>query len=383
MAVSDIQPGLLRRMTVRAILETLLRHGPLSRAELTRETGISAPTVSKGVSELLERKLVEETSVFENALGRPGKRLSLATTSSRVIGISVQSEHCEVSSASLDGRIDVARTQIFDTPSGYAALTELLTEAIRGIQSAGDFHISGIGISVPALVSRHDQIIRWSASVPFLNEQNLSGDLQAATGIPVVSVQHAQALCLAERLYGAARGLDDFLVLDLAESPAVGVFSDGEPLVGNSGLAGQLTAENGLPVSVGQMDPCANVVKSDRQFLEVASRRLGTDVTIETLAHQAGFRTMLDNEFDQAVAGFARVMGVAINIFNPSTLILFSRILSYDPNLFGRISDHVRQYALVPNLERCRIIPATLSYQSAAVAAIVDDLARKLGPRFA
>lgn len=369
-------------MTVRTILETLLRHGPLSRAELTRETGISAPTVSKGVSELLERRLIEETPVFENALGRPGKRLSLATTSSRVFGISITPESCEVTAAALDGKLDPDRTHKFDTPTTYSALKEMLVDAIRRIQATGTFHVSGIGISVPALVSRRDQIIRWSSSMPFLNEQNLAGDLQAATDITVVSVQQAQALCLAERLYGAARGMDDFVLLDLAEGPAVGVFTDGEPLVGNSGLAGQLTAENGLPVSGNRLNPCADIIRSDRQFFESVSTIAGRHVTPDELRLDHALRRMAGDEFERVVAGFARVMGAAINIFNPSTLILFSRVLSLDPHLFGRISDHVREYALVPNLERCQIIPTTVSFRNAAVAAIVDDLTRQLGPRF-
>ena len=78
MASSRIKPGLLRKMTVRRVLECCLENGPLSRADLTRETGISAPTVSKAVVDLLDSGLLEEGEAPENALGRPGKRLQLA-----------------------------------------------------------------------------------------------------------------------------------------------------------------------------------------------------------------------------------------------------------------------------------------------------------------
>ena len=57
MATSSIQPGLLRKMTVRRVLEVLISNGPGSRADLTRLTGISAPTVSKAVATLLEKGL--------------------------------------------------------------------------------------------------------------------------------------------------------------------------------------------------------------------------------------------------------------------------------------------------------------------------------------
>ena len=69
MAGSRIKPGLLRKMTVRKILECMQEHGPLSRAELTRHTGISAPTVSKAVTDLLDSGLLEEGEAPDNALG--------------------------------------------------------------------------------------------------------------------------------------------------------------------------------------------------------------------------------------------------------------------------------------------------------------------------
>ena len=78
MPSSGIKPGLLRKMTVRRVLECLQEHGPLSRADLTRETGISAPTVSKAVADLLESGLLEEGMAPDHALGRPGKKLQLA-----------------------------------------------------------------------------------------------------------------------------------------------------------------------------------------------------------------------------------------------------------------------------------------------------------------
>jgi len=60
-------------MTVRKVLESLQTHGPLSRADLTRDTGISAPTVSKVVVDLLDSGLLEEGAAPDNTVGRPGK----------------------------------------------------------------------------------------------------------------------------------------------------------------------------------------------------------------------------------------------------------------------------------------------------------------------
>src|SRR5205823_5427822 len=69
----------------RRILTALQRHGPLSRADLVRQTGISGPTVTRAVAGLLARGLLEEGDALPAALGRPGRELRLARTSVAVL----------------------------------------------------------------------------------------------------------------------------------------------------------------------------------------------------------------------------------------------------------------------------------------------------------
>ena len=76
---SPVLPALLGRLNVRRVLEVVQRHGPLSRADVTRRSGVSAPTVSKAVESLLRSGLLEEAAPERPALGRPGRVLRLAT----------------------------------------------------------------------------------------------------------------------------------------------------------------------------------------------------------------------------------------------------------------------------------------------------------------
>ncbi|HEX4148631.1 MAG TPA: helix-turn-helix domain-containing protein, partial [Pirellulales bacterium] len=77
---SKVQPSLLRQLNERHVLTALQAHGPMSRAEITRQTGISGPTVTRAVSTLLESRLIEEEGARAASIGRPGKRLRLAST---------------------------------------------------------------------------------------------------------------------------------------------------------------------------------------------------------------------------------------------------------------------------------------------------------------
>ena len=66
----------IRRLNHRAILAHL-RRGPLTRADLSRLTGLAKSAVSRLVDELLQEGLLEEGAFTSPPVGRPGTLLHL------------------------------------------------------------------------------------------------------------------------------------------------------------------------------------------------------------------------------------------------------------------------------------------------------------------
>src|SRR5215213_5472930 len=104
-AFTTIRPALVGKLNERQVLRLLQTCGPLSRAEVARESGLSAPTVSKAVASLIRAGLLEEADAPELARGRPAPKLRLATSNTQVLGIAIDAGHCEVVSAGLDGTL--------------------------------------------------------------------------------------------------------------------------------------------------------------------------------------------------------------------------------------------------------------------------------------
>src|SRR3954465_10219413 len=65
---ASAQPGLLKDLNERAVLEAIRASAPISRAEISRRAGISKPTVSVALQSLLHAGLVREA-----AGGREGR----------------------------------------------------------------------------------------------------------------------------------------------------------------------------------------------------------------------------------------------------------------------------------------------------------------------
>ena len=132
-----VESTLLRRINERRLLEAIQRHGPSSRAALTRVSGLTAPTVSKAVDTLLKRGLVEELDPAEPALGRPGRLVRMAAATACVVGVVIDAGTCCVVATGLDGVVTEERTIRFVTPAGYPALLDAATGLGLGVMSGG------------------------------------------------------------------------------------------------------------------------------------------------------------------------------------------------------------------------------------------------------
>lgn len=232
------RPDLLRRLNERRVLEVVRTAGGCSRADITRLTGISAPTVSKVVAGLLNAGVLEEYDSPEVRIGRPGRLLRLAMGKAQVLGVTVGVRETRLFAASLDGTVDWASAATFETPGDHPAVLSRLTAEIRAVRRGGRRRTLGLGVSLPALIDEtagaavYAPRLRWADGRPF------AADLARATGLEVALVAESRGLSLAERLFGDARDLTDYLVVDLADGLTMGLVCGGRPVSGRNGLAG-------------------------------------------------------------------------------------------------------------------------------------------------
>ena len=333
-----IEPRLLRQMTVRRVLDVLRSAGPSSRADLVRQTGISAPTISKAVASLLETGLVEEGAPGPQSLGRPGKLLSLATQTARVIGIALDGDETQLVGAGLDGSFDEETLSSFSTPSSYEELIDAIAERAAPL-IRDDIDTLVIGISTPGLTDRNEQRVLLSPNLASTNGHSPSADLEARLGVPCFAIQESHALCLAEHSLGAARGTRNFAMIDAHVGLGLGVMQDGRLLLGHRGLAGELGHMTVEPE--GQLCGCGNrgcleTRATDSALARAIAKRAGRELTISQAL------TLLDEQYYEYAAQAQRTttwlsvaMSAVINLFNPAKLFVHSRYLQAREQAFS------------------------------------------------
>lgn len=379
-----IHPAVVGKLNERRVLRLLQTRGPLSRAEVARESGISAPTVSKAVASLLRSGLLEETDAPELARGRPAPRLRLATASAQVLGITIDAGRCEVVSAGLDGVLhrDVA---VVPTSKSYSELLDRLEEVARERMARRGVSTLGVGVSLPGLVDSRAGRGVLSPNVPMTNGHAPAADLAARLGVPCTLLQESHALCLAERHYGLARGVDDFAVLDVGTGVGLGVMLGGRLLKGRAGLAGEIghvtaVSEGGRTCGCGNTG-CLETVASDSALAYRAGQKLGRLVTADEVIELARGGTVdLTAELAELAGYLAIGVAAVINLFNPSVVFLHSPLFDIDPGLLDRVVTRIGQRALPPSFAECRVLRAEGSKRQGAVAGIIQYLTDAVAP---
>lgn len=371
---SRVVPALLRQLNERRVLAALQRHGPLSRAEICRHTGISGPTVTRVVATLFDAKLVEEEEPQQRVVGRPGKIVRLARSGVCVLGLVVGPIHCEAVVAGLDGQLDdELDIRTFATPQRYQDLTAACVRELRALMSRRKGTVLGLAISVPGLIQRSEGRSIVSPNLHQLDGRNLGQDLQDRLQMDCTVLQECHALCWAEQAYGEARGADDFAMLDISAGLGLGVMQQGRIVQGHSGLAGELghvTVElAGRPCGCGNRG-CLETVATDSALASSVSERLGQSLSIDEVLERAAAGTLdIRPELDRTLEYLAVAAAAVINIFNPSKLFIYGRLFDAAPDVFSRLLKLVERRALGPSFAACTVVRARGNKRLGVVAA--------------
>ncbi|MEU6999189.1 ROK family transcriptional regulator [Nonomuraea sp. NPDC046570] len=232
-------PRLLREINDRAALELLLATGPMTRGQIGDLTGLSKVTASQTLARLEERGLVEVVGEQAGGRGPNAALYSVVPSSAYVAGLDVGPEFVSTAIADIHGRT-VAEVTV--APNGHddpvAVVHSAVVKACRSAK-VGLAKLRGVVIGTPGVVDPRSGDVHFSFDLPHWHEgihEALARDLRREVTIE----NDVNLAAIAERVSGAAQGVDDFVLLWAGRGIGLAVMLGGKLHRGTSGSAGEI-----------------------------------------------------------------------------------------------------------------------------------------------
>lgn len=249
---------LMKSVNKSTILNKIRQSGPISRAEIAKITGITPPTVSSIVKELLNEKLVMESTLGESQGGRKPTMLLLNTNEYYVIGVDAGTDSIKACVSDLTGRI-LVRSELSIDSYTIENFLSVIIEAIQLVMNdmgTEKDKIIGMGIAMHGVVDVSTGISLYSANSG-LRDVHIKEVLEAEFDLEVRVENNSRAMALGEYWFGDYGTLKSFTVVNIGRGVGSGIIENGELRYGAQEIAGEI---GHMTISLhGEKCSCGNV----------------------------------------------------------------------------------------------------------------------------
>lgn len=235
------KPTLIRDINRSMILETIEKKGPVSRADISRLTKISSPTVSLVVEHFLKKGIVKERGIGESSGGRKPTLIELNPNGGFVIGIDLGGTNIKLVLVDLGGKIVKKVKGPTINSNSKNKILNRLKELIHSVIDKSDADrdlILGMGIGVSGVTDESGRV----SFAPALGWEDMPVRdlLRKEFKIPVAVENDVNAAALGERLFGLGKTVDNFVFVAIGTGVGAGIIINGKLCRGFANAAGEV-----------------------------------------------------------------------------------------------------------------------------------------------
>ena len=272
-------PSDLKSYNNRIVFETVRRCGEISRTDIGRQIGMSAPTVLKVVQEFLDKKILIASGEAETALGRKPLLLKFNPNALYTVGINFEGDYLYVALVNLAGDINrLVKKRVAHAFDSKMAETIVKTISKLYVDNPGvKERTASIGIGIPGIVDSEKQIIGFAPLIGInqpMDARSVIHAIKAGTGLPVFIENDVNAAAIGETVVRRMGRNSDLLYVSLGTGLGAGIILDGKLRRGRRNMAGEI----GYTV----YDPSYTLDRSGAGWLE-------SRVNIDALKARFGF----------------------------------------------------------------------------------------------
>ena len=362
--IQEINSGSKNASLKKEILCHYINNGENTLADLGKEMGLSIPTITKLVGELIDAGYVVDYGKLETAGGRRPNIYGLNQDSGYFVGVDINYASVSLGIINFNGTLVNSKLHIPFVVDNSIEKFEEICLIISDFMDNCDIQqdkIISIGINIPGRVNTSSG---HSYSYFYIDERPLTDLFTERLGVNTTIDNDTRAMTYGEFLAGSVQGEKDIVFINIGWGLGSGLIINSELYYGKSGYSGEFghypTFDNEKLCHCGKKG-CLETEASGRYIYSTFKEKLKEgNTSILSKRFKAGEEFSLYDIIDAALeddmmaielieeVGTTLGKGIAglINIFNPELVVIGGALTEAGDYLLLPLRSSIRKYSL-------------------------------------
>ena len=323
------------------LLAQFISHGASTIPEIAKAVGVSLPTATSALNELIKAGIVKEIGKKDNSPGRIPMVYDLIPTAGYFVGVNPEMDCLALAASDFSGNLITEKVRVpyeyENTPESLERLGEIINEFIATLPLAKE-EILQVCVNLAERVNPFEG--RAYNMFTFLKE-SLTDKLTELIQLPVCIENDSRSMAFAEYCKGCCKGVKDVIFVNVCWGLGIGIIINGQLFYGKSGYSGEfghMTAYNNNIICHCGKIGCIETEVSGRALKRKLTEKIlegKTSILSDKVLNkkeELSLQDILDAIAKEDVLSLATLQHIAdelgkqlagiINIFNPEMLVI-------------------------------------------------------------
>lgn len=381
--VSDIIKYIRKLNKKPSVQSKLLAHfisqGAATIPEMSKAVGVSLPTATSALNELMKAGLVTEIGKKDNSTGRIPMVYDLIPTAGYFVGVNPEMDCLALAASDFSGNLITEKTRVpyvyENTPENLEKVGKIINDFIASLPVSKE-EILQVCVNVAERVNPFEG--RAYNMYTFLKE-SLTDKLTELIQLPVCIENDSRSMAFAEFVKGRCRGLKDVIFVNVCWGLGIGIIMGGQLYYGKSGYSGEfghMTAYNNNIICHCGKIGCIETEVSGRALQRKLTEKIREgktsilsdkvlnrkeDITLQDILDAIAKEDVLSLATLQHIADeLGKQLAGIINIFNPEMLVIGGEMSVTGDYLTLPVNMGIKKYSLNIMNEDSQIVTSEL-----------------------
>ena len=323
------------------ILEQFVSQGTFTIPEMSKAVGVSLPTATSAINELIKAGLVREVGKKDISSGRIPMAYDLVPNAGYFVGVNPEMDCLALAASDFCGNLITEKIRVpytyENTPENLEQMAKIINDFIATLPYAKE-EILQVCVNIAERVNPFEG--NAYNMFTFL-EESLTSKLTKLIQIPVCIENDTRSMTFAEFIKGRSKGLKNVIFANVCWGLAIGIIIDGKLYYGKSGYSGEfghMTAYNNNIICHCGKIGCIETEVSGRALKRKLTEKILNGKTsilsdkVLNKKEELTLQDLLDAIAKEDVLSLATLQTIAdelgkqlagvINIFNPEMLVI-------------------------------------------------------------